>query len=79
VADVVLIYVAPAPSLLHHNNIGVTYAKISNFRMELVKFVPLYFVAMIQLIITVIETPFISTPIHNIVGIMSKPQIPNGT
>jgi hypothetical protein len=78
-ADVVFIYVAPAPSLLHHNNVGVTYAKISNFRMEPVKFVPLYFVAMIQLIIIVIEIPFVSTPIHNIVGIKSKGQIPNGT
>ncbi len=78
-ADVVLIYVAPTPSLLHHNNVGVTYAKISNFRMEPIKFIPLYFVAMIQPIIIVIETPFVSTPIHNIIGIKLKPQVPNGT
>ncbi len=45
-ADVVFIYVAHVPSLLHQNNIGVTYAKTSNFRMELIRFVPLYFVAM---------------------------------
>ncbi len=77
--DVVFISIAPTPCLLHHNNVGVTYAKISNFRMELVKFVPLYFMAMTQPIITIIVTPFVSTLIHNIVGIRSKPQIPKGT
>jgi hypothetical protein len=44
--DVVPIYVAPIPSLLHQNNIGVTYAKLSNFKMEIIRFVSLYFVAM---------------------------------
>jgi hypothetical protein len=38
--------VAPAPSLLHHNNVGVTYLGTSNLRMELARFVPLYSVAM---------------------------------
>jgi hypothetical protein len=77
--DVVLIYVALAPSLLHHNHVGVIYAENSNFRMELVRSVPLYFVAMPQYIITIIEAPFVSAPIHNVVGIRSKPQIPRGT
>jgi hypothetical protein len=45
-ADVIYIFVAPIPSLLHQNNIRITYARTSNFRMEPVKFVPLYFVAM---------------------------------
>jgi hypothetical protein len=40
VADVV-----HAPSLLHHNDVGITYPIILNLRMELVRFVPLYFVA----------------------------------
>jgi hypothetical protein len=31
---VVLVYVAPAPSLLHHNNIGVIYLGTSNLRMD---------------------------------------------
>jgi hypothetical protein len=46
VIDVIPIFVAPIPSLLHQNNIGVTYARISNFKMEPVRYVPLYFVAM---------------------------------
>jgi hypothetical protein len=44
--DVVPIYVTPIPSLLHQNNIGVTYARTSNFQMEPIRFMPLYFVAM---------------------------------
>jgi hypothetical protein len=44
--DVVPIFVAPVPSLLHQNNIGVTYVRISNFRMEPVRSVPLYSMAM---------------------------------
>jgi hypothetical protein len=46
VVDVIPIYVAPPQNLLHNNNIGVTYARISNFRMELIRFVPLYFMVM---------------------------------
>jgi hypothetical protein len=46
VADVVPIFVAPAPSLLHHNNVRITYAWTFNFIMELVKSIQLYFVAM---------------------------------
>jgi hypothetical protein len=46
VANVVPILITPIPSLLHQNNIGVTYAGISNFIMEPIRFVPLYFVAM---------------------------------
>jgi hypothetical protein len=71
VAYVVLIFVAPILSLLHQNNIGVTYAGASNFRIELVRFVPLYSVVMFKSIITVTEASFISTPIHIVDGIRS--------
>jgi hypothetical protein len=46
VVDVIPIYVAHVPSLLHQNNIGVTYVGTSNFRMEQVRFVPIYYVVM---------------------------------
>jgi hypothetical protein len=45
-ADVIFISIASIPSLLHENNIGVTYARPSNFIMEPVKFVSLYSMAM---------------------------------
>jgi len=41
-ANVIPIFVAPTPSLLHHNNVRVTYARTSNFRMEPVRSIPLY-------------------------------------
>jgi hypothetical protein len=40
VADVINISIATIPSLLRQNNIGVTYARISNFKMEPIKYVP---------------------------------------
>jgi hypothetical protein len=79
VVDVIFIYVIPAPNQLHHNNDKIAYAITSNFIMEPIKFVPLYYVAITQPIITAIEAPFVLTPIHNIVGIKSKPQTPRGT
>jgi len=45
-ADVIPICVVHALSLLHHNNIGVTYVRTSNFKMELIRSITLYFVAM---------------------------------
>jgi len=45
-ANIVLIFMAHVQNLLQQNNIRVTYAKISNFRMELVRSMPLYFVAL---------------------------------
>jgi len=74
--DVVLVFVVIVPSLLHQNHIGVTYSGTSNFKMELVRFVPLYFIAMPQFIIIIIEPPFVSTPIHIIDGFRSKTQTP---
>jgi hypothetical protein len=44
--DVTPIFVPLAPNLLHHNNVKVTCARTSNFRVELVISVPLYYVAM---------------------------------
>jgi hypothetical protein len=35
-ADVVLVFIAPTPILLHHNNVGITYPGTSNLRMELI-------------------------------------------
>jgi hypothetical protein len=46
-ANIVLIFVALVPNLLHHNNVGVTYVGASNFRMELIRSIPLYYVAML--------------------------------
>ncbi len=79
VVDVIPIFVALAPSLLHHNNVRVTYAWTSNFIMELVRSIPLYFVAMPQSIVIIIEAPFESASIHIVVGIKSRPQIPRAT
>jgi hypothetical protein len=45
-ADIVPISIVHVQSLFQQNNIGVTYAKISNFRMELVRSMALYFVAL---------------------------------
>jgi hypothetical protein len=44
--------------------------------MELIRFVPLYYVAMLKSIITVIEPRFVSTLIHTIDGVRSRTQIP---
>jgi hypothetical protein len=43
-ANVGPIFVAPTPSLLHHNDVGVTYPTIFNLRLEPVL---LYSMAMI--------------------------------
>jgi len=51
-ADVVPIYVALAPSLFHHHNVGITYARTSNFKVEPIRFVPLYSMAMSHSMVT---------------------------
>jgi hypothetical protein len=78
-ADVTPISIIFTPNLLHHNNVGVTYAKTSKFIMELVKFVPLCFVAMPKPMVTITEAPFITTPAHTVVGMKFRPYIPRGT
>jgi hypothetical protein len=47
--------------------------------MELVRYVPLYYVVMPQFIIIVTEFLFVSTLIHIVDGVGSRPQIPIGT
>jgi hypothetical protein len=79
VADVVLIFVALIQSLLHQDNIGVTYVGTSNFRMEPITFVPLYYMAMPQFIITITKVSFVSTLVNIVVGSKSRPQTPRGT
>jgi hypothetical protein len=79
VANVVPISTALVQSLLHKDSIGITYARTSNFKMEPITYVPLYFVVMPQSIIIVIEASFVSTLINIVVGIRCKPQIPRGT
>ncbi len=77
-ANVVPISIAPTPNLLYHNNVGVIYEGTSNFKIQPVRFIPLYFIAMFQSMVTVIEPPFITTPTHIIVGMRSRPQTPRG-
>jgi hypothetical protein len=72
-ADGVPISISIVPNLLHHNNVGVTYARTSKFRMEPIRSVPLYFVAMLQCMVTIIEIPFVTTSTHIVVGMGSKP------
>ncbi len=79
VANILPIFVDLVPNLLHHNNVGVNYVRIFNFKMELVRSIPLYFVAMPHSIIIVIEILFTTTTTHTILGMRSKPQIPKGT
>ncbi len=71
-ANVAPIFVAPTLNLLHHNNARVIY-----FKMELVRFVPLYFMAMPHSMVTITKTPFTTTT-HFIVGMKYKPHTPRG-
>jgi hypothetical protein len=41
--------------------------------MELIKSIPLYFVAMLQSMVIITITPFITTPSHIVVGMRLKP------
>jgi hypothetical protein len=65
--------------MLHDNNVGITYARTSNFRMEIIRYVPLYSMAMSQSMVIVTETPFVTAPTHTIVGMKFRPQTPRGT
>jgi hypothetical protein len=79
VANVAPIYVVHVPNLLHPNNVGVTCAKTFNLRMEPITFIPLYFMAILQFMVIVIEVTFIRTQAHIVVGMRSKPHTPKGT
>jgi len=80
VVNVVPIYVILVPSLLHQNYIGVTYVGTSNFGMEPIRFVPLYFMgAMSKFIVIVTEGLFVSAPIQIIDVVKSRTQTPKAT
>jgi len=64
---------------LHHNNVGVIYPRTSNLRMELVKYISIYFMVMPQSMVTIIEAPFVIVPTHIVVSLRSIPQIPRET
>jgi hypothetical protein len=74
-----IIFVALAPNLFHHNNVGVTSVRTSNFKMELVRSIPLYFVAMPHSMVIITKTSFTTTPAHTIVSMKFRPQTPRGT
>jgi hypothetical protein len=76
VVDVIHVSIALILNMLHQNHIGVTCERTSNFRMESVRSMPLYFVAMPQFIIIVIEPSFLLAPIHTIDGARSITQTP---
>jgi hypothetical protein len=42
--------------------------------MEIVRSIPLHFVAMPQSMVTVTEAPFVTTPAHIVISMKSKPQ-----
>jgi hypothetical protein len=78
-ANVTPIYVAPTPSLLHHNDVGITYPTISNLRMEPIWFVPSYSMAMPQSMVIVTKAPFVTTLVHIVINMKSRPQTPRET
>jgi len=78
IVDVVSISIALASNMFHHNNVGIIYARTSNFRVELVKSIPLYYVAMPHSMVIVTKAPFITTSTHTIVGMKFKPQTLRG-
>ncbi len=78
-AIVVLIFITLAPNMFHHNNVGVTYVKTSNFKVEPVKSIPLYYVAMLHSMVIVNEVFFLITLAHTNVVMRSKPHTPRGT
>jgi hypothetical protein len=47
--------------------------RTSNFRIEQVRFMAMYYVAMPQSIITIIEAPFVSALVTPVGSIKSKP------
>jgi hypothetical protein len=78
-ANVVPIFIAPTPSLLHHNNVGIIYLGTSNLNVELLRFVPLYFMAMLQFNVIVTKVPYVITPTNIVASMRSKPQTPRET
>ncbi len=79
VVDVIPIFVAFVPNTLHHNNVRITYVTTSNFRVEPIRSIPLYFVAMPHSMVIITKSPFTIILVHIIPGMRSKPQTPRGT
>jgi hypothetical protein len=73
VVNVVPIYVALAPNLLHHNNVGTTYAWISNFQSGTSKICTIIFYGNAPLYGIIIEGPFIITLAKPIFGMKPRP------
>jgi hypothetical protein len=71
--DLILVFVAPTPSMLHHNDVRVTYPTILNLKMDLVRSVRLYFVTMPQFMVTITKAPFVRTLVHIVIHMRSKP------
>jgi hypothetical protein len=76
--DVVLISIIPPPNMLHHNNVEAIYARISNFSVELVRFVSLYFVAIPHFMVIVTKALFTTTLARTIIDMKFKPHTLKG-
>jgi hypothetical protein len=76
-ADVVLVSIVPTPSLLHHNDVRITYPTIFNLRT--IRFVPLYYMAMPQSMVTITKAPFVTTLVHIVVSMKFKLKTPKET
>ncbi len=59
--------------MLHHNNVEVTYAGSSNFSVELIKFVSLYFMAIPNFMAIPSEVPLTTTIAHTIIDMRFRP------
>jgi hypothetical protein len=79
VADVVLVSIVHAPSLLHHNDVRVTYPTFFNLRTEPIRSVPLYYMAMPQSMVTITKAPFVTTLVHIVVSMRFKLETPKET
>jgi len=71
--NIVPISVVLTSNTLHHNSVGITYARASNFKMESIISIPLYSLAMFQSMVTIIEAPFVIAPAHTVVGMRFRP------
>jgi hypothetical protein len=78
-ANVIPIFVAPTSSLLHHNDVRVTYPTIFNLRMEPIRSIPLHSMAMPQSMVIITKAPFVTTLVHIAINMRSRPQTPRET
>ncbi len=51
----------------------LNYPGTSNFKMEPVRSIPLYYVAMLQFMVTITKVPFVIAPTHIVVSMRSRP------